>query len=97
MSQEPQELILLASARDALAKARTLDEVKDLRDRAAAIKVYAKKAQLGKHIVVEASAIPLVHIQCNNRGQLGERAAQPATASGWGARQRCAGMAVDYV
>ena len=42
-----------------LAQATTVDEVKDLRDRAAAVKAYAKKARLGQQIVAEAAAIRL--------------------------------------
>ena len=57
MDAEPRELILLTKAQQAVAQARTIDEVKDLRDRAEAVRAYAKKARLGKHIVVEASAI----------------------------------------
>ncbi len=56
---EPREIMLLSSAQRALAEARTLDEVKDLRDKAVAVKAYAKKAQLGKHLVVDASVIKL--------------------------------------
>jgi len=56
---EPREIMLLSSAQRALAEAKTLDEVKDLRDKAVAVKAYAKKAQLGKHLVVDASVIKL--------------------------------------
>ncbi len=49
---EPREITLLSSAERALAEARTVDEVKDLRDKAVAVKAYAKKAQLGKQLVV---------------------------------------------
>ena len=38
--------MLLSSAQRALAEARTLDEVKNLRDKAVAVKAYAKKVQL---------------------------------------------------
>ena len=55
---EPRELVLLSRA-TVLAEARSLDEVKDLCDRAAAVKAYAKKARLGQHIVAEAAAIKL--------------------------------------
>jgi N6-adenosine-specific RNA methylase IME4 len=56
MSQ-PRELILLTNAQRALAKACSVDEVKELRDKAEAVKAYAKKARLGKDIVMEASVI----------------------------------------
>jgi N6-adenosine-specific RNA methylase IME4 len=56
---EPRDLILLGRAEQAIAEAKTLDEVRDLRDKAAAVKAYAKKAQLGQKIVVEASVIKL--------------------------------------
>lgn len=52
---EPREIILLSSAQRALAEAKTVDEVKDLRDKAVAVKAYAKKARLGKDLVVDAS------------------------------------------
>ena len=57
MSDRPQEIALLSQARIALGKARTIDEIKDLRDKAETIKAYAKKAKLGKDIVIEASVI----------------------------------------
>lgn len=55
----PRDLVLLSKAEKAIAEAKTLDEVKDIVDRAAAVKAYAKKAQLGQKIVVEAAAIKL--------------------------------------
>ncbi len=54
---EPRELALLSKAQKALAQASTLDEVKDLRDQATAVKAYARKAKLGQHLVVEAATI----------------------------------------
>lgn len=56
---EPREIMLLSTARRALTEARTIDEVKDLRDKAVAVKAYAKKAQLGRDLVVDASVIKL--------------------------------------
>ena len=52
---EPRELILLGKAARALAEANSIDEVKDLRDQAAMVTAYAKKARLGHDLVVEAS------------------------------------------
>jgi N6-adenosine-specific RNA methylase IME4 len=57
MFSQPRELVLLDQAHQALCQARSIDEVKDLRDKAEAVKAYARKARLGKQILVEASAI----------------------------------------
>lgn len=68
---QPRELILISKASDAVAQARTIDEIKDLRDKAEAVRAYAKKARLGKHIVIEASAIK-VHAERKLGRMLGE-------------------------
>ena len=59
MSTQPRELMLLSRAHRALAEAKSIDEVKDLRDKAIAIKAYAKKAQLSHEILLDAAAIKL--------------------------------------
>lgn len=55
----PRELALLDQAHTALAEARTVDEVRNVRDRAEAVRAYARKARLGRSIVVEAAAVRL--------------------------------------
>lgn len=55
----PRELTLLDQAQLALAEARTVDEVRDVRDRTEAVRAYAQKARLGRSIVVEAAAMRL--------------------------------------
>jgi len=54
---EPKELVLLSKAQRAIAQAGSVDEVKELRDKAAAVRAYAQKARLGKHLVIEAAAV----------------------------------------
>ena len=54
---EPRDLVLLTKAQRMLAQASTVDEVKQLRDKAAAVRAYAQKARLGRHLVVEASVV----------------------------------------
>ncbi|APZ96362.1 hypothetical protein [Fuerstiella marisgermanici] len=56
---QPQELALLNQAHAALMEACTVEEVRDVRDRAEAVRSYAKKARLGREMVVEASALRL--------------------------------------
>ena len=57
MSGEPRELALLDRAENALAEATTIDEIKEIRDKAEAVKAYAKKARLGRNIVLRAASI----------------------------------------
>jgi N6-adenosine-specific RNA methylase IME4 len=64
---EPRELVLLSRASQALEQASTVDEVKDLRDKAEAVKAYARKAKLGHSILIEASLIKV-----NAERKLGE-------------------------
>lgn len=56
-AKEAKELVLLSRAEQALAKAETVDELQELRDKAQAARAYAKKARLGQQIVVTASAL----------------------------------------
>lgn len=57
--EQSQELALLSQAHAALMQASTVDEVRHVRDRADAVRSYAKKARLGREMVVEASALRL--------------------------------------
>lgn len=52
-----QQLQMLGSARRVLQQARSVGEVRELRDKAAAIRAYAQKARLGRELIVEASVI----------------------------------------
>jgi len=54
---DSRDLVLLTKAQRALAEASTIDDVRDLRDRAAAVKTYVQKARLGKHLVIDAAAL----------------------------------------
>ncbi|MCA9063321.1 MAG: hypothetical protein KDA96_09690 [Planctomycetaceae bacterium] len=56
---QSQELVLLSQAHAALMEACTVEEVRDVRDRIEAVRSYAKKARLGREMVVEASALRL--------------------------------------
>ena len=57
MTAEPRELVLLTRVEKALAEASTIDEIKEIRDKAEAVKAYAKKARLGREIVLRAASI----------------------------------------
>ena len=46
---EPKELVLLTKAQRALAQAGTIDEVKQLRDKATAVKAYVQNYYRVKH------------------------------------------------
>jgi len=54
---EIRDLALLNTAQRALAEASTVDEVKDLCDKAAAVRAYIQKARLGRDLVIEAATI----------------------------------------
>ena len=58
-SDVPQEIALLNKAYAALSEACTVDEVRDVRDRAEAVRSYARKARLGRQILIEAAALRL--------------------------------------
>ena len=57
MNTEPRELALLTKAEQAMAEARDIDTIKAIRDKAQAVKAYAKKVGLGKNIILHAAAI----------------------------------------
>lgn len=57
MTAEPRGLAPLSRARRLLAKAATVPEIRDVRDKAQLAKIYARKKGLTHEIVVEASAI----------------------------------------
>ena len=54
---EPRELALMGQADEALAKARTLHDIKDIRDKAQATHANARKFSLSKSIIVHASTL----------------------------------------
>lgn len=55
----PTELIRTTEARRAIALARRVDEVKDIRDKAEAVRLYAKQARLGIEMQNDAAEIKL--------------------------------------
>jgi hypothetical protein len=46
-AREPRQLVLLSQAQRALAEATSLDEIKDIRDKAEAARKYVESARLG--------------------------------------------------
>lgn len=54
---EIRDLTLLANAQRVLIEARTIDEAKDLRDKAVAVRAYVQKARLGRTLMIEAATI----------------------------------------
>lgn len=57
MHEQPRELVVLDEASRAIASVRTIDEARELRDKAEAVKAYARKARLSREILVQASVI----------------------------------------
>jgi N6-adenosine-specific RNA methylase IME4 len=54
---EARELVLMAKSERMLAEATTIDEIKDIRDKAELARAYAKKIGLSQEIIVHAGAI----------------------------------------
>ena len=59
MSTEPRELVLLTRAQQTLAEVRTIDECREIRDKAEAICSYNKKAGRSRRIVLLAAEVKL--------------------------------------
>jgi len=59
MSTEPRELVLLTRAQQVLAEVRTIDECREIRDKAEAICSYNKKAGRSRKIALAAAEIKL--------------------------------------
>lgn len=59
VNHAPREIMLLGRAREALAEARTLDEVRTIRDKAEAVRCYARSAKLGLDIQNYAAEVRL--------------------------------------
>jgi hypothetical protein len=53
----PQELVLLDRARRVLAQAQTVDQIRDVRDRAQAVRAYVRKARLSRKLVIDAAIL----------------------------------------
>jgi hypothetical protein len=56
---QPRELVLLDTASRALAEAHTIDEIRDIRDRAEAVRCYARSAALGLQVQNHAAEVKL--------------------------------------
>lgn len=54
-----QALVKISAARKAIAEAKSIDEVKDIRDKAEAVRTYAKQAGLSQDIVNDAAEIKI--------------------------------------
>lgn len=59
MGQKVVKLVALSEARRLLAEASTVEQVKDVRNRAQALRAYVQKAQLGQQIEVEVAVLRL--------------------------------------
>jgi N6-adenosine-specific RNA methylase IME4 len=57
MNDAPRELVSLEKAERLLAETRDIDTIKEIRDKAQAVKGYAKKASFSKDIILHAAAI----------------------------------------
>jgi len=57
MTTQPRELIILSRTRRLLAEAACVDQIRDIRDKAQAVRQYAKKTGIAQEIIVDASAI----------------------------------------
>jgi phage N-6-adenine-methyltransferase len=77
MNTQPRELVILTQAEQMLARATTVDEVKDIRDRAEAVRGYSRKIGLSRDIIVHAAAIKV-----NAERKLGELLKVTALARG---------------
>ena len=56
---ENNELVLLQNARTALSQVSTFDDAREIRDKADAVRHYARQAKLGQELVVEAAVLKL--------------------------------------
>lgn len=56
---EPRDLVMLSRARQMLAEAVAIDEIKRIRDKAQAVKSYGKKIQLAREIIIDATIVEL--------------------------------------
>lgn len=58
-SESSHALVKISQARRAIAEAKSIDEVKDIRDKAEAVRVYAKQSGLSQDIVNDAAEIKI--------------------------------------